>query len=83
MRMLEVQNITETGCTENPAGAKMRRGRARRRDPNLFLYGMKEGRQKSMSPMPPPGGIIGAFFSGASATMASVVIIRPAMEAAP
>ncbi|MER3943459.1 hypothetical protein J9A72_27275 [Klebsiella pneumoniae] len=35
-----------------------------------------------MPPMPPPGGIAGSSFFGASATMASVVIIRPAMEAA-
>ena len=35
-----------------------------------------------MSPMP-PGGIAGAsFFSGFSATMASVVTSRPAMDAA-
>ena len=34
--------------------------------------------------MPPPGGIAGppAFFFGTSATMASVVIRRPATEAA-
>ena len=33
--------------------------------------------------MPPPPGIAGAaFFFGASATMASVVIMRPAIEAA-
>src|SRR2546421_131292 len=36
-----------------------------------------------MSPMPPPGGIEGwAFFSGFSATIASVVTSRPATEAA-
>ena len=36
-------------------------------------------------PMPPPGppGIAGPCFFGNSATMASVVISRPAMEAAP
>src|SRR5271166_3176266 len=41
--------------------------------------------QKSMSPMPPmppPGGIPGAFFSGFSATIASVVTSRPATDAA-
>jgi hypothetical protein len=36
-----------------------------------------------MSPMPPPGGMPGAgFFSGFSATIASVVMSRPATEAA-
>lgn len=40
--------------------------------------------QKSMSPIPPPAPPAGAaaFFSGFSATMASVVIKRPATEAA-
>jgi len=38
--------------------------------------------QKSMSPIPPPpGGMAGVFFSGRSATMASVVMRRPATEA--
>ena len=35
-----------------------------------------------MPPMPPPAGIAGSSFFGASATMASVVIIRPAIDAA-
>ena len=35
-----------------------------------------------MPPMPPPPGIAGAFGSGFSATMASVVTSRPATEAA-
>ena len=34
-----------------------------------------------MPPMPPPAGIAGSSFFGASATIASVVIIRPAIEA--
>src|SRR5690606_12425528 len=38
--------------------------------------------QKSMPPMPPMPGAAGSSFFGSSATMASVVIIRPAMEAA-
>ena len=41
--------------------------------------------QKSMPPMPPmppPGGMAESFFSGTSATMASVVMSRPATEAA-
>src|SRR5215831_19230258 len=39
--------------------------------------------QKSMPPMPPPGGIAGGVFgSGFSATIASVVIKRPATDAA-
>ncbi len=33
-------------------------------------------------PPSPPGGIIGAFFSGFSAIIASVVTSRPATEAA-
>ena len=41
--------------------------------------------QKSIPPMPPPGppGIARLCFFGNSATIASVVISRPAMEAAP
>ena len=36
-----------------------------------------------MSPMPPPpAGMAGAFFFGFSATIASVVMSRPATEAA-
>src|SRR5262245_5414897 len=35
-----------------------------------------------MSPMPPPGGMGGAFFFGISATIASVVMRRPAADAA-
>ena len=35
-----------------------------------------------MPPMPPPPGIAGSSFFGSSATIASVVIIRPAIEAA-
>ena len=35
-----------------------------------------------MPPMPPPPGAAGASFFGASATIASVVIIRPAIDAA-
>ncbi len=35
-----------------------------------------------MPPMPPPPGIGGDFFSGFSAIIASVVISRPAIEAA-
>ncbi len=35
-----------------------------------------------MPPMPPPPGMDGAFFSGFSAIIASVVISRPAIEAA-
>ena len=43
----------------------------------------RRGPQKSMPPMPPPPGIAGAAsFFGGSATMASVVISRPATEAA-
>ena len=39
--------------------------------------------QKSMPPMPPPPGIAGALsFLGSSAIIASVVISRPAIEAA-
>src|SRR3546814_8525732 len=33
-----------------------------------------------MPPMPPPPGIAGSSFFGASATIASVVIIRPAID---
>ena len=33
-------------------------------------------------PMPPPAGIGGAFFDGGSAAIASVVMSRPATEAA-
>ena len=49
------------------------------------LLGARKPDQKSippMPPMPPPGGIIGSSFFGASATIASVVIIRPAIDAA-
>src|SRR5580693_3300535 len=35
-----------------------------------------------MPPIPPPGMAGASFFFGVSATMASVVIIRPAIEAA-
>src|SRR5271157_5940381 len=35
-----------------------------------------------MPPMPPPPGMAGALFFGVSATMASVVIMRPATDAA-
>jgi len=41
------------------------------------------GDQKSMSPMPPPGPGIGGLFFGSSATIASVVMSRPATDAAP
>src|SRR5262249_59863703 len=41
----------------------------------------KETAQKSMSPMPAPGpGTGGVFFFGISATIASVVMSRPATE---
>jgi hypothetical protein len=38
--------------------------------------------QQSIPPMPPPGAAGTSFFFGASATIASVVIIRPAIDAA-
>src|SRR3984893_9278794 len=56
--------------------------------PGLSLFLMIDrAPQKSMPPippMPPPGppGIAGLCFFGSSATIASVVIIRPAMDAA-
>ena len=71
-----------------PANARFRPGKtrspARGRASRLRL---PEGRaQKSMPPMPPmpPGApwLCGSSFFGASATMHSVVIIRPAMDAA-
>ena len=41
------------------------------------------GQKSSIPPIPPPGGIAGAaFFSGFSATIASVVTSRPAIDAA-
>src|SRR5712691_11965641 len=49
---------------------------------SYFLPGPRG--QKSMPPMPPPPGIAGAaFFFGTSATIASVVMRRPATDAAP
>jgi len=50
--------------------------------PSLFSM-IDRAPQKSMPPIPPPGGIAGLCFFGSSATIASVVISRPAMEAAP
>jgi hypothetical protein len=52
--------------------------------PSLFSM-INRAPQKSIPPMPPPGppGIAGLCFFGTSATIASVVISRPAMEAAP
>ena len=52
-------------------------------DGRLFWIFVGYAGQKSMPPMPPPGiAGAGASFFGASATMASVVIRRPATEAA-
>jgi len=50
----------------------------------LLVLGGSSTDQKSMPPIPPPGGMAGAgvCFFGASATIASVVTSRPATEAA-
>ena len=59
------------------ASPTVARGTAR---PDTPLAGIA---QKSISPMPPPGGIgIGVSFFGFSATIASVVIRRPAIDEA-
>jgi hypothetical protein len=48
--------------------------------PGALLF---NGGQKSIPPMPPPPDIAGGCFFGGSATIVSVVISKPAIEAAP
>src|SRR5690606_17672345 len=64
------------------AAATQKKDPASRRGPWSTRGGRRD--QKSMPPMPPmpPPGIAGSSFFGSSATIASVVIIRPAIDAA-
>jgi len=69
-----------------PSMYTIERRAAKRKGPRVSsrpLSRSSGGGQKSMSPMPPPCGMAGgAFFSGFSATIASVVTSRPATDAA-
>src|SRR4051812_14962904 len=70
-------------CGTAPAGDGLERPRPGPRP--ALARGGEDGvlHQKSMPPMPPsPPGMAGADFSGLSATTASVVRNRPAMDAA-
>ena len=79
-------------AVEDQGMAHKGKGPRRRRDPLSRSWTAsvdcvrRLGRVLDQKPMPPmsgaPPGMAGSFFSGFSATMASVVISRPATEAA-